>query len=278
MKAAPFSLFAIILQLLVPAAGAAGPVARECTVWETVAETLKTGKHGVWETVCNRSPDCTGVNCTDLAERSAENRNEFHYDPVQFSIQVLPCSYPLAMQLSLGRYDAPMFTKQIGIHSSGEISLDLPSGSKSANVVKRLEMSWISTLRPIRYQVELQINYTTYQSSGFVWTTLRELERIRLVPRIIVPVPDCTNRFNKPVFTTAAHRATSSPSLPDFIEFKHSKVALKPLFIGIGVAVFTLVLLLGIVLQRHWSATRRDTSKHVRLINECDVDGHMIQV
>jgi len=259
-------------------------VARECTVWETVAQTVMAGDHSVWDTVCSRNGACTGINCTNLAERNVGNRDGFHFDPVQFSVDILPCSYPLAMQLSLGRYDAPMFTKQILISSSGHSNLDLPSGSKSANVLKRLEFSWTSTFRPVRYQVELQINYTTYEQTGFIWTTLNQLERINLVPRIVVPVPDCTaNLFHTGPRTTVRNHMIGSTSFSSEMfdarqRETHMHLTLTPLFVGIGLAVLTLVLLAGVVLQRHFSAAHRDQCKHRRLVNEYDVDGHMIQV
>lgn len=153
----------------------------ECDMWEEAS--TSTMKQEFLNVTCADNNFCTGFHCsgTFLFKHLVYRGSE----PFGFAVEFIPCSYPLVMRIRINSTDLH-FMKMVGVHGRNEeaILLMIPGSSGFEEPFGRINMAWNSILKPVKYFVTLQINFTRIYVSG-------EFLPITIVPLRNFPIPNC---------------------------------------------------------------------------------------
>lgn len=223
----------------------------ECQMWEGVASDAMAQKS--LSVNCSANGLCEGFSCSGslLFEISLLSGRE----PFGFALKFIPCSYPLVLRILVNSSDL-QFMKLLRVHGRNDESIDLLTQDDEGKeqLYGRLNLAWNAILKPVKYFVALEINFTRIFMSG-------EFPPIPLVPLQNYPIPNCPygrssdapevvgchgmncdTRFQNPLLNKPANNIDNSLIL---------KVS-----VGVGALLVTLCAFVGFFLMRRQRRSR----------------------
>lgn len=150
-------------------------------MWEDVTSSAMS--QDFLNVTCAANGLCTGFSCSGslLFELAILKGRE----PFGFALEFIPCSYPLVLRIRVNSSELE-FTKLLGVHGRNEqaIILVTQDDEGSEESYGRLNVAWNAILKPVKYFVALEMNFTRIFING-------EFPPIPLVPLRNYPVPNC---------------------------------------------------------------------------------------
>lgn len=159
----------------------AGVRPTECQIWEKVVST--TMAEEFLNVTCAANDLCTGFGCYGSLLFKISSLKGM--EPFGFSLEFIPCSYPLVLRIRMNSSDLE-FMKLLGVHGRNQESIVLltPDDDGGEKSYGRLNVAWNAVLKPVKYFVALEVNFTRIFLNG-------EFPSVPLVPHQEFPVPNC---------------------------------------------------------------------------------------
>jgi hypothetical protein len=228
----------------------------ECDMWEDASRS--TMKQEFLNVTCLANSFCTGFHCS--GQFLFQNHVFRGSEPFGFTVDFIPCSYPLVMRIRINATNLH-FMKMIGVNGRNEdaILLVMPGSSGFEEPFGRLNLAWNSILKPVKYFVNLEVNFTRIYMTG-------EFLPITIVPPRNFPIPNCHYEAKPEAEVTYSPKGKGCVGLgceentpAEETVMTVDREFIMKMCVGVGVFLIALCLLLAIVLVR-----RHRGSKHAQ--------------